>query len=87
MSYKDFIDSEIALTAVERKFEIIGEAVNRLSHETSDIDNHISSYHRIIGLRNVIAHGYDLIDYELLWDVVANYLPNLIEEIDIWIDN
>ncbi len=37
---------------------------------------------KIIGLRNVLAHGYDVLEYEILWDVVANRLPSLKCEIE-----
>lgn len=68
--------------AVERQFEIIGEALSRL--ERVDADNlpaKIPEYRQIIGFRNLIAHGYDIIDDAALWDFVSTRLPELLEKI------
>lgn len=48
--------------AVEREFEIIGEALNQLSHEDPATAAHIRQLPRIVGFRNRIIHGYDTID-------------------------
>ncbi len=48
--------------AVERNFEIIGEAIGRIAKSDPEAAAHIGDYRRIIGFRNVLSHGYDLID-------------------------
>lgn len=63
--------------AVERKFEIIGEALNRLKHLDETVLAAIPQHGRIIGFRNVITHGYDAIEPELVWDAIQNHLPAL----------
>lgn len=63
--------------AVERKFEIIGEALNRIKRVDSDLLAAIAQHERIIGFRNVITHGYDVLDPELVWDAIQNHLPAL----------
>jgi uncharacterized protein with HEPN domain len=72
----------MAQAAVERKFEIIGEALNRISASDPAILKRISGYRRIIGFRNVISHGYDVVDLEIVWDAVRNHLPVLIREVE-----
>ncbi len=62
---------------VERELEIIGEALARYRKDFEDEAQHLPNIHRIIGLRNIIAHGYDIIDYEIIWDIVENKLPAL----------
>lgn len=69
-------------SAVERQFEIIGEALNRLKKVDPGTLARISDYQRIIGFRNVLAHGYDVISDEIVWDVVENKLPRLGQEIE-----
>jgi len=67
--------------AVERKFEVIGEALNRIKKLDKSILHSISDHQRIIAFRNIIVHGYDVIDSEIVWDAVKNYLPKLEGEV------
>ena len=66
--------------AVEREFEIIGEAMNKLDKINPDLS--ISSKKLIIGLRNRVIHGYDKIDNEIIWGVIVRHLPTLKTEIE-----
>lgn len=68
--------------AVERKFEVIGEACNRLSLRDEETYEKISHAPQIIGFRNRLIHGYDSVDHGIVWDVIQNKLPLLGEEID-----
>ncbi len=68
--------------AVEREFEIIGEARNQLSHEDADAAEQIHQLHRIVGFRNRIIHGYDAIDDATVWGVIEGHLPTLLTEIE-----
>lgn len=63
--------------ALTRLVEIIGEAANRVS-EDARLDAPEIPWPQIIGMRNRLIHGYDVIDYDLLWDTIANDLPPLI---------
>jgi uncharacterized protein with HEPN domain len=65
--------------AVEREFEIIGEAMNRIDKFLPDIN--LSNKTQIIGMRNRVIHGYDKIDDEIVWGTIMRYLPVLKEEI------
>lgn len=77
-TYEDFSGDRLLQAGVERKLEIVGEALNRLYQLNEEwLEDHIPEYRRIIGLRNVIAHGYDVVDYDILWDVAKNHVPAL----------
>lgn len=81
MTEQDFLADELVQSAVERKFEIIGEALNRIAREDDEILALIPDYARIIGFRNILAHGYDAIDQRLVWDAVQNHLARLLREV------
>ncbi|MEK6676015.1 MAG: HepT-like ribonuclease domain-containing protein [Planctomycetota bacterium] len=68
--------------AIERNFEIIGEAVNRIVKVDKAIIERISHYSQIIAFRNVLSHGYDLIDDEQVWHVIQESLPSLLQQIE-----
>ena len=68
--------------AVERKFEIIGEAINRIKRLDASLVEAIPGYERIIGFRNIISHGYDIIDSEIVWNAIQEHLPTLISRVD-----
>lgn len=63
--------------ALTRLVEIVGEAANRVSEETRKANPKIP-WPQIIGMRNRLIHGYDVIDFDLLWDTVTDDLPPLI---------
>lgn len=66
---------------VEREFEIIGEAMNRLQRADDEAFAKITHGHRIIGTRNILAHGYDIIDHRILWDAFQQDIPELLDEL------
>ncbi len=63
--------------AVERKFEIVREALNRLHKSHPEHADRIPDMPGIIGFRTVLAHGYDSIVPEDVWDYARNDLPAL----------
>jgi uncharacterized protein with HEPN domain len=74
-------NSAVTQRAVERDFEIIGEALNRIKNTDGELLRRISEHHRIIGFRNILIHGYDIIDEAVVWKAVTNHLPILVGEI------
>jgi len=68
---------------VERKFEIMGEALNRIKRDEPELLQHIRDHRDIISFRNILVHGYDAIDNRVVWGVVAGDLDNLLADIDL----
>ncbi len=79
----DYMDDALLRSGVERQFEIIGEALNRLNRIDESAAARISQRQRIIGFRNILIHGYDAVDEQVVWDVVQKDLPILRQEVEI----
>ena len=77
MSFEEFKSDTKVMRAIERCIEIVGEAARRVSKETQQFHAEIP-WSDIIGQRNVIAHKYGQIDYEVLYKTVTGDLPQLI---------
>ncbi len=77
LTYARYVADAKTQAAVERKFEIIGEALNRIKRMDRSLVATIPDYERIISFRNIISHGYDIINPAIVWDVVQNHLPSL----------
>ena len=82
----DYRADDLVRAAVERKLEIVGEALNRLSREEPELAERIPDMARIIGFRNVLAHGYDVVDDEVVWDAVTTDLPELAARVEVMLN-
>ena len=74
-NFFDFQNNRMLKKAVEREFEIIGEAINRILKIDNNIE--ITSARKIVDLRNYLSHGYDSVDYNTLWAIISKHLPLL----------
>jgi len=72
---------DILRPAVERHFEIIGEALNRLTRRDPDTAENIKDAAQIIAFRNILIHGYDAIDDSRVWDAIQHSLPTLYDQV------
>lgn len=77
----DFLHDRLLQVAVERELEIMGEALNRLCRFDNETFARIEHGSKIIGMRNVLAHGYDVIDYRIIWNTLEGDLPMLRRQI------
>jgi len=78
--FKLYLSNKMMRRAVEREFEIIGEALGRI--EKFDTTLNISGKRQIISMRNRVIHGYDKIDNEIVWGIIMRHLPELKTEVD-----
>ncbi|MDG2989870.1 DUF86 domain-containing protein [Candidatus Synechococcus calcipolaris G9] len=76
-----YLDSALIQSAVERQFEILGEAARRLSDEFRQTHPEID-WRRIIGLRNILIHRYDEIRQQTIWTTVISELEPLLAQLE-----
>jgi len=75
-----YVANKMLRRAIEREFEIIGEAMSRI--EKLDPAVNITAKKLIISMRNRVIHGYDKIDNEIIWGTIVRHLPTLKKEIE-----
>ncbi|MEN8123134.1 MAG: HepT-like ribonuclease domain-containing protein [Bacteroidota bacterium] len=79
-NFQDLLDDDLLSRAIERSLEIIGEASKHISELTKQKSS-IIEWKKIAGLRDIIIHQYFGVDYDLIWDVVTQKIPDLYHEI------
>jgi uncharacterized protein with HEPN domain len=67
--------------SVERNFEIIGEAMRRLTQYDLAMAQGITGHTQIIAFRNILIHGYDQLDHRVVWQVIQRDVPLLLAEV------
>ena len=77
MDSSGYAENEIVRAAVERKFEIIGEAMNQLAKRDPVMAQRVPDFRDIISFRNLLIHGYAAVDHDEVWDAVQISLPRL----------
>ena len=76
-TYEAFVEDDLLRSAVERQLEIIGEALSRLAKVDPQIADNVAELRRIIAFRNILVHGYAAIDYDTVWRLIEDKLPEL----------
>lgn len=77
LSLDEFLESEDAQWLAWSQIVILGEAANRVPQEDQDALPAIP-WRLAIGMRNRVVHGYDAIDWEVVFETVSTDLPDLI---------
>jgi uncharacterized protein with HEPN domain len=78
-AWNDYRADALLRSAVERQFEILGEALNRLSRRDSALAARVPELRRIVDFRNVLAHAYAIVDDLLVWQAVERNVPALLD--------
>lgn len=73
-----YADDELRKSAVERQLEIVGEALTKLRKADPETAAQIPDISRIIGLRNILIHGYAVVDDAVVWTAATERLPDLL---------
>lgn len=78
---KSYAENDLVKSAVERQYLIIGEALSRIRKDDLVVFMQVTDGQKIVGFRNVLAHGYDAVDDAVSWDIIKNKLPMLSSDI------
>ncbi len=86
LSYEQFVVNELVRDAVERNFEIIGEAVKHLPEDFRAKYPEVP-FRQVAGMRDKLIHDYFGIDYEIVWKTIVDKLPSFSANIDKILEN
>lgn len=75
---EEYGSDRLLASGVERQFEILGEALSRALRADPSLAIHIPEVHEVIGFRNVLAHGYDVVDDETVYNNARSELLALL---------
>ena len=78
--------NETAQAAVERKFEIIGEALNQLARLDGSVASRIPDVPQVVAFRNQLIHGYASVRPETVWHITQTALPGLLLAVQALLD-
>ena len=84
MAKEEFLVDALTRDACCMNLIIVGEAAKRIIDDWPDFAAlHAElGWHRMTGMRNRVAHGYDEINFEVVWDTLVGELPGLIQRVD-----
>ena len=77
-TFEQFVDDEVLCAAVERKLETMGDALSRAERAAPDLGEAVPVLRNVIGLRNVLAHGYDVVDAHVIYATAVDDVPQLL---------
>lgn len=77
----DYENDLLLQSGVERQLMIIGEALNQAIGDDPEISELIPDSREIINLRNVIVHGYAVVENETIWGILQSDLPDLYDQV------
>lgn len=78
LSRPDLEVEEMKLSAILYQIQVVGEATKRLSQEFRETHPHVP-WSQAAGMRDIIAHHYDRIDLDVVWNVIQQSIPELLE--------
>lgn len=81
-----YLNERIVRLATERLLEIIGEALSVALRLTPDLEERLPQARKAIGLRNRIIHGYDKLDNSIIWSIIRDNIPSLVNELELMLD-
>ena len=86
MDVAAYENNAMAQAAVERKFEVVGEALSQLSKLDAELAARIPDLPQIVAFRNQLIHGYATVNLSTVWNIAQNSLPALLESVQVLLD-
>lgn len=80
-TFDEYGQDELLRSGVERKLQILGEALNRIRKDDPALCGKIREHRNIASFRNILIHGYDNIDHAIVWGIVEEDLGTLLEDV------
>jgi uncharacterized protein with HEPN domain len=80
-TFDEYAADRVLSLAVERQFEVIGEAVSRALRTEPHLVDRIPEAPAMIAFRNVLAHGYDVVSIEAVYENAKTKLPVLLAKV------
>lgn len=81
LAKEEFLENRTLILAFERSLAIIGEAVAKIDEDFKATHSDIP-WRKIRGLRNVVAHVYWEVDYDIIWYVVKTEVPVFNDQVE-----
>jgi uncharacterized protein with HEPN domain len=82
-SWDDYSNDLLLRSGVERQFEIAGEAMSGLRRVDPDTAGRVPNVHRIVGMRNVLVHGYAQVNNLTVWRAATENLDEVVRAVDV----
>ncbi len=86
MTYEEFLKDDKTIDATIRTIEIVGEAATKMRKMPNSVD-FFEKYNQVewkkaVEMRNRIIHGYEDVDYEIVWNTVKTDFPKLKDDVE-----
>ncbi|MBU0609413.1 MAG: DUF86 domain-containing protein [Armatimonadetes bacterium] len=81
-SLADLQRDRLLRSGVRYELQSIGEAIVRMRHASADLGQMIAQWRRIISFRNLLVHGYDVVEETIVYAIATRDVPNLLREVE-----
>jgi uncharacterized protein with HEPN domain len=85
-NFEDYVGDALLRSGIERQLIVVGEALNRLMKIDPSTASAVRDARQIIAFRNILVHGYDIVQAETVWEVLEKDLSSLTSDVDSLLD-